>query len=160
MHERSREPENRRRHEPDENSLKIADHDRMAPHCPDEKQRSPHLHRDVSARKGQAARFEGLRQCGGKNQSKQHQNQQREPHRQFFGIQPIGDPRRKDPHPPDREHQQQRLHRSERREMPDERMRELSDREDKNEIEEQFNKTYLSVLVPAVAPQQPAMPRC
>ncbi len=44
--------------------------------------------------------------------------------------------------------------------MLDERMRELSDREDKNEIEEQFNKTYFSVLVPAVGPQQPAMPRC
>jgi hypothetical protein len=37
--------------------------------------------------------------------------------------------------------------------MLDERMRELGDREDENEIEEQLDKTYLAVLVPAPAPQ-------
>jgi hypothetical protein len=52
MFERSREPANRGARKPDENALKIADHDRMAAHCPDEKQRPPHLHRDVSAGKG------------------------------------------------------------------------------------------------------------
>ena len=158
MRERSREPENRRGHEPDEDALIIADHARMTPHRPDEEQRPPHLHRDISARKGQPARFERLRQRGGKDQPEQHQNQQRQSHRQLFGIQPVRDPRRKDPHPPDREHQQQRLHRSQRRKMPDERMRELGDREDKNEIEEQFDKTYLPVLVPAATPQKPAIP--
>ena len=44
--------------------------------------------------------------------------------------------------------------------MPDERMRELSDRKDENEIKEQLDKTHLAVLVPAPAPQQPAIPGC
>ena len=51
----------------------------------------------------------------------EHQHEEGDAHRHAFGIEPVGDPRRVDPHPPDGQQQQRHLHRAQHAQVSEQR---------------------------------------
>ena len=83
------------------------------------------------------------RQESQKHQPRRHQGEQHDPHRRALGIQPVGDPAGVDPRPPDRAQHHGRLQRAHPGEMLEQRMADLGDGEDEDEVEEQLERSDL-----------------
>ena len=115
-------------------------------HGPQEEQRATDLQRGVRRREQHAARIEGLRDRDRDADPREHQRQQRQPDRDAFGIEPVGHPRGVDPHPPHAEQQHADLHQPAQREVGHQRVRELGDREDEDEVEKQLDHPHLAAV--------------
>jgi hypothetical protein len=119
-----------------------------------EEQRAPELHGDVAAGEQHAACFEGLRDGDRDAEAEAHQHEQGDADGDAFGVEPVGHPRGGDPDPPDGEQQQAGFGQAVRGEVFEQRMRELGDGEDEDEVEEQFDHAYFAAVVFATGAQQ------
>ena len=89
---------------------------------------------------------EGVGQRGRQDEARQHQHEQQQPHRRLLRVEPVGDPGGEHPHPPHRHEQQQRLERAPAGvRSVEQAMRQLGDREDEDEVEEQLDEGDLAV---------------
>ena len=156
--ERAGDPEHGGHGQPCGDALEVAIVARVrAPNGPQRKEAPADLHDDVGARERQAFAVERLGDRRGEHQRRQHQHEQHQAYGSALGVQPIGDPGGVDPHPPHRHHQQQRLEGAGSRQMVQERVRELGDGEDENQVEEQLDERDLAALRPAPLAQQTAI---
>ena len=111
----ARDPEDRRHRQPGRDADRIHARQGSGRRCRDpQKDRLADLHRRIGDREPQSPGFEGLRDRGREHEPAEHQQEQQDPDRRRFGIEPVGDPGGVDPHPPDRQEQQGRLQRAER----------------------------------------------
>ena len=142
------DPEHRRHRQPggDADGIQPRQRPRRRRRDP-EKDRLADLHRGVGDGKPQSAPVKCRRDRGRQHQSAEHHRKQQQANRGLFRIEPVGDPGGVDPHPPHREKQQRDLQYAQRREMSQQRMRDLRDRKDEDEIEEQLGIGHAVVLV-------------
>ncbi|OMP13540.1 hypothetical protein COLO4_01462, partial [Corchorus olitorius] len=116
----ARQPQHRRDAEPRGDALEVAPHgQRLAAHGPQEEHRAPELHEHIGERKRQPARAERLRQRCREQQPARHQHEHQHADGELVRVEPVRHPRREDPHPPHRQHQQQRLRAALEREVAD-----------------------------------------
>src|SRR5262249_33168555 len=97
---------------------------------------------------------------GSHDEAAEHQGKKHQPHGRRFGVEPVRHPRRVDPDPPDGEQQQERLQGSAERQMMQQEMRKLRDREYEHEVEEQLDEGDARVAAPAPGAEQILPPRC
>jgi hypothetical protein len=105
------------------------------------------LHDRIGHGKPYSSPVERRRDRGRQHEPTQHQHEKQETNRRQVGVEPVGDPGGVDPHPPDREEQQRDLDGAERREMVQQRVRQLRDGKDEDEIEQQLRIGDAAVLV-------------
>ena len=111
----------------------------LPPQGDDHERAADHLDGDVGRGEGQGLIPEGLRDRGRHDQADQHQHHQQHPHREPVRVDPVGGPGRVVPGPPDREEQDEGLDRAARAQVLEQGVRELRDREDVDQVEEQLH---------------------
>ena len=165
--QRAGDPQRRRHRQPRADPLEVAHQGQVgAARRPEEEQRAADLQGGEGQREHQRALAEGLGQRHRHQQPGQHHREQAQPHRQPLRVQPVRHPRGEDPDPPDRQHQETGLRRAAQRdavvgEMPDQRVRQLRDGEDEDEVEEQLDEADLGMAVRVGTAQEgnPGHPR-
>jgi len=97
---------------------------------------------------------ERLRDRRRQQKARDHHREQHDADRGAVRIEPVGDPGGEDPYPPHRQEQDGGLEHAERREMRQQRVGELRDCEDKDEVEEQLDVGDAMMAVWRTDPQQ------
>jgi hypothetical protein len=120
---------------------------------PEHEQAAPNLHCGKRYSEGHGAILERLGYRGGQQQPRQHQREQEQTHRAAVGIEPVGDPCSVDPRPPHRQHQKRELHRSERRQVFEQAVRELGDGKDEHQVKKQLDVGDAMVFVSRLGSQ-------
>jgi hypothetical protein len=100
---------------------------------------APDLHERVSAAHHEPERAERVGQGGGHRQADQHEQHEHEPDLQPIRIEPVRYPRRVGPGQPHHRQQDRGLHRARDRRRAEQMVRELCDREDVHQVEEQLD---------------------
>ncbi|MBA7692689.1 hypothetical protein ES703_101256 [subsurface metagenome] len=137
--EAARDPEQGREAKPRQDADRIVTHERPVPRRRQQPERSAaDLHRRIGAGKPEPALLEGLGNAHRQHEAAEHQQEQQDADRRLVRIEPVGDPGGVDPDPPHREKQQRDLHGAQRREVMQQRVRELRDGKDEDEVEEQL----------------------
>ncbi len=121
------------------------------------------LERHVGAREQQRAVAEGVRDRDRHPEAREHAEHQDQAHADPVGVEPVDHPGRVDPRPPDDEQQERGLRRARPGEVVQQQVRELRDREDVDEVEEQLEvrRALLAAVLVAQAQRdlvQPALP--
>jgi hypothetical protein len=111
----------------------------VIPHRPGGEQAAAQLDRHEGQGEDQAAVAERLGDRHGHDHAHHHGHEQHDPHRRPLGIQPVGDPGREDPGPPDRHQQQTGLDQAQQARMGQQAVRQLGDREHEHQVEEQLD---------------------
>ena len=151
------DPQRPGRRRPGQDPLEITPQGGLAAQRGDGEEGTAQLDRDVGDGEDQPARPECLRQGDRHHQAHQHRGQQQGPDCPVIGMEPVGDPRRVHPCPPDREQQQRGLGGAAQAQLPEQQVGELGDGEHVHQVEEELGvRDALAVL--AAGPQQPA--RC
>ena len=114
---------------------------------------APDLHQDEGPGEDEATVPEGIRNRRPHDEADQHGGEQEPADARRLRVEPIGHPGGILPAEPDREPQHQRLDRAHQRQMMHQPVGKLGDREDIDEIEEQFLERHLGVM-PVALPQQ------
>ena len=151
----TRDPEAGRDQQPAEHAPVIGRQRMFAAKREDDESSTPDLHRDIGNREDQAASIEGAPDRGGHDQGQRHRDEQHAPDRRRLWIEPVGDPAGILPTKPDREPQDHGLHRSGHRQVVEQLVAELRDREDIDEIEKQLLIGHTRMM--SVAPAQERM---
>ena len=138
---------------PGEDSLKVAMEPRVVAR-PDDGERGPaDLHRHKRAREQEPPLAERVGQGDGHDQGGHHGADQHHPHRSPVRIEPVGQPGRVDPGPPQRQQQQRRLRGAAQIQTLAEQMGQLGDREDIDEVEKELHRGDLMVALTLAAQQ-------
>ena len=98
------------------------------------------LQRDVARREQQPLLAERLRQRGGHEQAAEHHRGEHPADRRRGRVEPVRHPRRVDPRPPDDEQQERGPRHAGDGEVVEDLVRQLGDREDVDEVEEQLDR--------------------
>ena len=114
------------------------------------------MHEGIGGCEGEAPRAEGVRDRGREHKPREHEDKQEQPNRRALGIEPVGDPGGVNPDPPDGEKKQTGAERAEEREVLEQEVRELRNREHKDEIEEQLDVGHAGVAPMLSCPKKRA----
>ena len=148
MGQTAQDPEDRGAAEPDQDADRIVPHrGAMARGCEQPEGGASNLHGRIGDGEPEASALKGGRDRRRQHQAAQHHQEDQDADGRQLGVEPVGDPGGVDPHPPHREKQQRDLDRAERREVLQQRMRDLRDREDEDEVEEQLRVGHAARLV-------------
>ena len=112
---------------------------------------APDLQRDVADREQHAVRAERARQRGGHEQAREHHAGEHRAHRRRRRVEPVGHPGRVDPRPPHDQQQERRPPDPGDRQVAEDHVRQLRDREDVDQVEEQLDRR--DRLLDALAPR-------
>ena len=116
----------------------VADRRAMRGRCQQPERGAADLHRRIGDRKPEPALLECLGNGGGQHEAAEHQEEEQDADRRPVGVEPVGHPGGVNPHPPYREKQQRDLQGAKRREVMQQRVRQLRDGKDEDEVEEQL----------------------
>jgi hypothetical protein len=100
---------------------------------------APDLLDGVGAAHHPAPAAERLRQRRAHRQADQHRRDEQQPDLDAFRVHPVGDPGRVGPERPDHREQQRRLQRAPHGQLTQQEVRQLRDREDIHQVEEQLD---------------------
>jgi hypothetical protein len=125
----------------------------VAAQHPQHEQIAQRLHRDVGDGEDDGSALERLRDRRRQHEAAEHQQEQDDADQRPIRVEPVRRPGGVDPRPPHRDHQQTGLDRAERRQMVQQAVRELGDREDEDEIEEQLDEGHAMMVVTVTDPQ-------
>jgi hypothetical protein len=100
---------------------------------------TPHLQRNVARREQQAVLAQRLGQGRGHEQAGEHHSCEQRPDRGRRRVKPVDHPRCADPCPPDDQQQEEGARHAADREVAEDQVGELRDREDVDEVEEQLD---------------------
>jgi hypothetical protein len=114
--------------------------ERASPQCHDQEGRPPDLEEQVAGDEQPRAIAERVGDRDRHEQAREHQPDEQQPHRQPLRLEPVRSPRGHVPRVNDREGHDHRLRARPQIEVLAQVMRELADREDVDEIEEQLER--------------------
>ncbi len=154
--ERAGDPEAGRHSEPRRHAAVIGRKCGGAIEREDHEQCAAELDRDIAAGKDERLFAERVGDRGGHHQREQHQHEQETAEPGVFWVEPVGDPAGILPAEPDREPEDQCFERADEAEVVEQRMAELGDREDIDEVEEQLFEGHARVMAVAVAQHRAA----
>ena len=137
--DRAGDPESADDHLPDEVVDEVLA-ERAPAQGDDEEHRTPDLDEQVAGDEQPGALVEGVGDRGRHEQAGEHQPDQEQPHRQPVRVEPVRPPRDHVPRVDDRERHDRRLGGGPQVDVLDEVVRELPDREDVDEVEEQLER--------------------
>ena len=137
---RAGEPEHTGRSTPDDQPLEHVAQPVAAVQEPRRRGVATDLQRDVARREHQPLLAERLGQRGGHEQAREHHRGEHPADRGRGRIEPVGHPGRVDPGPPDDEQQERRPRHAGDGEVAQDLVRQLCDREDVDQVEEQLDR--------------------